>query len=271
MQFHVVIPARYDSERLPAKPLAMIAGKPLVQHTYERAIASGAIDVTVATDDERIAEACRAFGADAMLTSATHASGTDRIAEVAAKCGWRPDEIVVNLQGDEPLMSPPLIAAAAQKLAAVESAGIATLATPITDRREFENPNAVKVVCDAEGHALYFSRAPIPFERSAGSDSPLPAGEGPGVRVREVEHAKMKSNPAAGALRHIGLYAYRVETLKTLTQTPPCRLELAERLEQLRALWLGIHIAVETVDPAPPAGVDTAADLARVEAAMANL
>ncbi|HET8552456.1 MAG TPA: 3-deoxy-manno-octulosonate cytidylyltransferase [Gammaproteobacteria bacterium] len=246
--FHVVIPARYGSERLPAKPLAMIAGKPLIQHTFERAIASGAIDVTVATDDERIVEACRAFGADAMLTAATHASGTDRIAEVAAKRDWQPDAIIVNLQGDEPLMSPPLIAAVAQKLAAADRAGIATLATPITDPGEFKNPNAVKVVCDAEAHALYFSRAPIPANRAADG----------------------KPHGTLG-LRHIGLYAYRVETLQTLTQMLPCPLELAERLEQLRALWLGIDIVVGTVDPAPPAGVDTAADLARVEAAMLNL
>ncbi|HET7308061.1 MAG TPA: 3-deoxy-manno-octulosonate cytidylyltransferase [Gammaproteobacteria bacterium] len=245
-QFHVVIPARYGSERLPAKPLAMIAGKPLVQHTFERAIASGAIDVTVATDDRRIADACRVFGADAMLTASTHASGTDRVAEVAATRCWRPDDIVINLQGDEPLMPPALIAEVAQKLATAGAVGIATLATPITDTTEFENPNAVKVVCDAEAHALYFSRAPIPVNRAA-----------------DVEPGE------ALGLRHIGLYAYRVETLQTLTRTPPCPLELAERLEQLRALWLGIDIVVGTVDPAPPAGVDTAADLARVEAAMA--
>lgn len=247
VRFHVVIPARYGSERLPAKPLALIGGKPLVQHTFERALASGAADVIVATDDERIAAACRDFGAEAVLTAATHASGTDRVAEVAAQRGWQPDEIVVNLQGDEPLMPPALIAEVARELAAADTAGVATLATPITDRTEFENPNAVKVVCDADGHALYFSRAPIPLNRA-------PTGE---------------FGEALG-LRHIGLYAYRVKTLQTLTQTPPCPLELTERLEQLRALWSGIDIVVGTVDPAPPAGVDTAADLSRVEAILAD-
>lgn len=249
MQFHVVIPARFGSERLPAKPLAKLAGKPLIQHVYERAAESGAASVAVATDDERILEACRAFDADALLTAATHQSGTDRVAEVADVRGWSEEEIVVNLQGDEPAMPPVLIAQAAQALADAGSAGIATLATPITARPEFEDPNAVKVVCDRQGRALYFSRSPIPFERgpavSSGQDRPQ-------------------------GLRHIGLYAYRVATLRTLTQAPPCALELAERLEQLRALWLGIEIAVAIVDPAPPAGVDTPADLARVERLLAS-
>ncbi|HET6724437.1 MAG TPA: 3-deoxy-manno-octulosonate cytidylyltransferase [Gammaproteobacteria bacterium] len=242
--FHVVIPARYGSERLPAKPLATVAGKPMVQHTWERAGASGAASITIATDDERIAAACRTFGADVLLTAETHRSGTDRVAEVAKQRGWPADAIVVNLQGDEPLMPPALIARAARTLVEAEGAGIATLATPIAGSAEFNNPNAVKVVCDRNGRALYFSRAPIPASRDAGDDDEprRPLG-----------------------LRHIGLYAYRVATLEMLTHEPPCPLELVERLEQLRALWLGMDIAVATVDPAPPAGVDTTDDLERVE------
>lgn len=239
--FHVVIPARYGSERLPAKPLAMIAGKPMVRHTWERAMASGAGTVTIATDDERIAAACRAFDAAVLLTAPTHRSGTDRVAEVAKRRGWDPDAIVINLQGDEPLMPPELIARAAQTLVEAEAAGIATLATSITEPAEFNNPNAVKVVCDRRSRALYFSRAPIPARRESGDES---------ERL---------------GLRHIGLYAYRVATLEILTRESPCPLELAERLEQLRALWLGVEIAVATVDPAPPAGVDTKDDLERME------
>ncbi|HET7370941.1 MAG TPA: 3-deoxy-manno-octulosonate cytidylyltransferase [Gammaproteobacteria bacterium] len=244
IRFQIVIPARFGSERLPAKPLAMIAGKPLVQHVYERAAESGAAGITIATDDQRILDACRAFGADALLTSPAHQSGTDRVAEVAGVRQWGADDIVVNLQGDEPLMPPALIAQAAQTLQAAPDAGIATLATPIVERDEFENPNAVKVVCNQHGRALYFSRSPIPFER--GSTGQVDDGRRLGWR-------------------HIGLYAYRVATLQTLTGTPPCRLEQAERLEQLRALWLGIGIAVAGVEPAPPPGVDTPADLERVE------
>ncbi|HET6655149.1 MAG TPA: 3-deoxy-manno-octulosonate cytidylyltransferase [Gammaproteobacteria bacterium] len=246
-RFHVVIPARFGSERLPAKPLAMLADKPLVQHVYERAAESGAASITIATDDSRILDACHAFGAEALLTSTAHQSGTDRVAEVAAIKRWNPDDIVVNLQGDEPLMPPALIAQAAHALETAPDAGIATLATPIVERAEFENPNAVKVVCDGHDRALYFSRAPIPFERGAAGHS-APGNEG-----------------GLLGLRHIGLYAYRVATLQILTRTPPCPLERVERLEQLRALWLGIGIAVATVEPAPPPGVDTAADLERVE------
>lgn len=242
MKFHVVIPARYGSERLPAKPLLKIVGRPLVQHVYERGTASGAASVTIATDDERIAVVCRDFGADTVMTAATHFSGTDRIAEVAAVRGWDDDAIVVNLQGDEPLMPAALIAQTAAALAADPGAGIATMAAPIHTREEFLNPNAVKVVCDGASHALYFSRAPIPARRS--------------------------DNVAADGvygLRHIGLYAYRAGTLQKLAALAPCKLESLERLEQLRALWHGIAIRVECVDRAPPAGVDTAADAERIE------
>ncbi len=244
MEFHVVIPARYGSERLPGKPLLSVAGRPLVQHVYERAVESGAASVTIATDDRRIVDMCGAIGAEAAMTDRGHPSGTDRVAEVAASLDWPAETIVVNLQGDEPLMPPKMIDRTAQTLVADPRAGIATLATPIVDRAEFENPNAVKVVCDKRGRALYFSRAPIPFERG-------PTGKS--VQARPL------------GLRHIGLYAYRAGTLAKLGQAGACALEATERLEQLRALWLGIGIAVETIQSAPPAGVDTAADLKRVE------
>jgi 3-deoxy-manno-octulosonate cytidylyltransferase (CMP-KDO synthetase) len=243
MAFHVVIPARYGSVRLPGKPLLAVAGKPLVQHVYERAVESRAESITIATDDRRILEACRGFGAQTVMTAETPQSGTDRIAEVAAKMNWPAEAIVVNLQGDEPLMPPKLVTQAARTLASDDAAGIATLATPISSRAEFENANAVKVVLDWQGRALYFSRAPIPCTRDgAGASNTRPFG-----------------------LRHVGLYAYRIPTVGQLARTPPCALERAERLEQLRALWLGIGIAVETVGAAPPAGVDTVDDLKRVE------
>jgi 3-deoxy-manno-octulosonate cytidylyltransferase (CMP-KDO synthetase) len=246
MTFHVVIPARHASERLPGKPLAMLGGKPMIQWVYERAGESGAASVTVATDDQRVLDACAGFGAQAMLTADSHQSGTDRVAEVAERKGWCGDDIVVNLQGDEPLMPPSLVAETARTLVGSD-VGIATLAAPIVEREEWTSPDAVKVVCDRNGRALYFSRASIPFVRA--SSSGHSSGKEPGVM----------------GLRHIGLYAYRVEILRTLTGSPPCALETSERLEQLRALWLGIPIAVLVVDQAPPAGVDTPDDLARVE------
>lgn len=245
MSFHVVIPARYASQRLPGKPLASLAGRPLIEHVYERALESGARDVTIATDDERVASACRVVGADVVLTDEAHESGTDRIAEVAATKGWDDEDIVVNLQGDEPLMPPTLIGDAVRKLIETR-AGIATLAAPITDNDELADPNAVKVVFDAHDQALYFTRAPIPHCRD----------------TRE------KGKPLGW--RHIGLYAYRVNTLKRLTRTPPCVLERTERLEQLRALWIGITIAIHVAASAPPPGVDTYDDLVRVESVLAQ-
>lgn len=242
--FRVVIPARYASERLPGKPLVELAGRPLIEHVYRRAVESGAGEVLVATDDARIAAACEAFGATAVMTGSQHASGTDRIAEVAALRGWDDDAVVVNLQGDEPLMPPELIARTAAALRA-GAADVATLAAPIGDAAEFSNPNAVKVVCDARGRALYFSRAAIPARRTEVTEAPL-------------------------GLRHIGLYVYRVGALRTLAATPPCALEQIEKLEQLRALWLGMSIAVEVVEAAPPGGVDTPEDAVRVAPLLAS-
>jgi len=241
--FHVVIPARYASERLPGKALADIAGRPMIRHVWERARESGAASVLVATDSRRVLEAARAFGADAMLTREDHASGTDRIAEVAREQGWAADTVVVNLQGDEPLMPPALIARAAALLAE-GGADIATLAAHLHEADDFHNPNVVKVVTDATGHALYFSRAPIPWPRDA---AVAPARVAP-------RHA----------LRHLGLYAYRCGALARLVAAAPAELELTERLEQLRALYLGLRIRVGIAGEVPAPGVDTMADLERV-------
>jgi 3-deoxy-manno-octulosonate cytidylyltransferase (CMP-KDO synthetase) len=242
-EFHVVIPARYASERLPGKALAEIAGRPMIEHVWRRARDSGAADVVVATDSDRVLEASRRFGAVAMLTREDHASGTDRIAEVSAERGWSDETIVVNLQGDEPLMPPALIARAAEMLAG-SPAEIATLAVPIHDAETFHDPNVVKVVTDAVGDALYFSRAPIPWPRE---EARTPA------RVRPHH-----------ALRHLGLYAYRAGALARLVAAAPVELELTERLEQLRALYLGMRIRIDVVDEPPGPGVDTMADLERV-------
>jgi 3-deoxy-manno-octulosonate cytidylyltransferase (CMP-KDO synthetase) len=246
--FHAVIPARYASTRLPAKPLADIAGKPMVVRVAEQAAKSGAASVTVATDDARIVDACRAHGVAALMTSANHATGTDRLAEAARALSLAADEIVVNVQGDEPLIDPALIGAVAQKLAASPAAAIATAAHPIADAASFFDANVVKVVCDSAGHALYFSRAPIPF-------------------ARDHFKADKASLPGAfAALRHIGIYAYRVRYLNDYAALPQTPAERFESLEQLRALENGYRIAVAIWPHALAAGVDTDADLARVRA-----
>jgi len=245
--FRIVIPARYASVRLPGKPLRLIAGKPMIEHVHARAALAGAREVIVATDDERVAAACRDFGAEVALTDPAHPSGTDRLAEVAAARGWPPDAIVVNVQGDEPLLPPANVAQVAALLAGEPAAAVATLATPITALAELLDPNLVKVVMDRTGRALYFSRAPIPWQRDAAS-----AADPATARI-------------AGAWRHIGLYAYRVSALRRLASLAPTPLELAERLEQLRALEHGLPIAVATALAPPGPGVDTQADLAAVE------
>ncbi len=247
----VVIPARYASTRLPGKPLRLIAGRPMIEHVHARARASGAAAVIVATDDGRIADACASFGADVALTDPAHASGTDRLAEVARQRRFADEDVVVNVQGDEPLIAPANVAEVAALLAADRGAALATLATPIDDLAEYLDPNVVKVVRDGAGRALYFSRAPIPWQRDAAA-----AG---------VEDARRY----AGALRHIGLYAYRAGALKRLAALPPSPLESAERLEQLRALENGLAIAVGIAAARPGPGVDTEADLARVAALLA--
>lgn len=236
-RFIVVIPARYASTRLPGKPLVEIAGKPMIEWVFRQAAKSGAAEVIVATDDERIAAACRAFGAPVELTSPEHASGTDRIAELARRFEWPDGEIVVNVQGDEPLISPACIAQAAQLLDAHPQAAIATLVAPLTAQAEFSDPNFVKVVTDKDGWALYFSRAPIPWPRDGG----MPA-----------------------VMRHIGLYAYRAGGLRALSAAPACTLEQVEKLEQLRALWLGLRIMVATAAEPPSPAVDTEEDLDKV-------
>ncbi|WPC03644.1 3-deoxy-manno-octulosonate cytidylyltransferase [Pseudomonas benzenivorans] len=244
--FTVVIPARYASSRLPGKPLQQIAGKPMIQHVWEQACKSGAQQVVVATDDARIVEACRGFGAAVQLTRPEHNSGTDRLAEVASALGLAADAIVVNVQGDEPLIPPAIIDQVAANLAANPQAAIATLAEPIDEVSALFNPNVVKVASDASGLALTFSRAPLPWARDAFAvdRQQLPAG----VPYR----------------RHIGIYAYRAQFLRDFVAWGPCWLENTECLEQLRALWHGVRIHVADALQAPPAGVDTADDLERV-------
>jgi 3-deoxy-manno-octulosonate cytidylyltransferase (CMP-KDO synthetase) len=247
-EFRVVIPARFGSSRLPGKPLLDLAGKPMIEHVWRRAQESGAHAVIVATDDERIARAVERFGGEAVMTAASHASGTDRLAEVARVLGWPEEAVVVNLQGDEPLLPGRWLSRMAELLASEPSAGIATLATPIQNSEDIPNPNVVKVVTDHRGFALYFSRAAIPWFRDAyrqPSEFPLVHG---GVPV----------------LRHLGLYAYRVSALARISNAPAAGLEQAEALEQLRALFLGIRIRVEVTSESLGRGVDTAEDLEAV-------
>jgi 3-deoxy-manno-octulosonate cytidylyltransferase (CMP-KDO synthetase) len=247
VRFKVVIPARYGSTRLPGKPLLDIAGKPMIVHVCERAQEADADEVIVATDDERILEEVTALGIKAVMTRPDHQSGTERIAEVARLCGWAGDTIIVNLQGDEPLIPPAYIREAAEALASQQQAGIATLATKITDPEEIFNPNAVKVVLNQAGYALYFSRAPIPWDRDAFAQSnSAPSGKMP-------------------YLRHIGMYAYTVDFLNRYCLWDSSLLESVESLEQLRILWYGENIRVHVVDKTPAAGVDTQEDLLRVE------
>lgn len=246
MPFRVVIPARYASTRLPGKPLADIAGKPMVVHVAEAAQKSGASTVIVATDDIRVQVAVAAHGHAVTLTRADHPSGTDRIAEVAQQFGWSDDDIVVNVQGDEPLIEPALIAAVARALATDREAAIATAAHAIGDIADLLNPHIVKVVTAANGRALYFSRAPIPWHRD-------------GLAVqREVLPQHFV------ARRHVGLYAYRVSFLRRYGALAPAPIEQWEALEQLRALWHGFHIHVIDCAHSPAPGVDTPEDLVRV-------
>jgi 3-deoxy-manno-octulosonate cytidylyltransferase (CMP-KDO synthetase) len=244
--FRVVVPARYASTRLPGKPLADIAGKPMVVRVAEAAMKAAPLGVWIATDDARVADAVAAHGWEAIMTSPAHASGTDRIAEVAKTLGWSDDDIVVNVQGDEPLIEPRLIAATAAALAADREAAIATAAHPIASAEEFFNPNVVKVVTAASGRALYFSRAPIAWHRDgfAATHETLPAG--------------------FSGLRHIGIYAYRVGFLHRYGTLAPAACEQWESLEQLRALWHGHAIQVIEWAEAPVPGVDTPEDLERV-------
>jgi 3-deoxy-manno-octulosonate cytidylyltransferase (CMP-KDO synthetase) len=248
--FRVVIPARYASSRLPGKALVSIGGKPMIQWVYERARASQAREVLIATDDLLIVSAAHSFGAATVMTAATHQSGTDRIAEVARLQGWAASDIVVNVQGDEPVIPPALIDQVASLLQSNPSAQIATLATPITSLSEFMDPNAVKVVTDGEGRALYFSRAPIPWERDGASS---------GIATQ---------TSFAGARRHVGIYGYRVSGLLRLASLERGALEQHEKLEQLRALENGLEIRVADSVEQPGPDVNTVADLERVTALL---
>src|SRR5512134_2319258 len=245
LRFTVLIPARYASSRLPGKALADIGGKPMVVRVAERARASGAGAVWIATDDARIVDAARSHGCDALLTRADHASGTDRLAEAVATLGLADDEIVVNVQGDEPLMPPELVGRLAHALAQRTAASMATACVPITDPEKMRNPNVVKVVCDHSGYALYFSRAPIPYARDA-----VAAGGPP-------------------AYHHLGIYAYRAGFLRAYAKLAPAPIERFEALEQLRALWHGHRIAVIVAEAELPPGVDTPEDLERTRRTFA--
>ena len=251
MNFKVVIPARYASTRLPGKPLLDVAGRPMVVHVVERAVASGADEVWVATDHVDIAAAVAAHGCQVCMTAADHYSGTDRIAEAVSQRGWNDEQIIVNVQGDEPLIAPALIRAVAQHLHDRPQAAIATACHAIHERADLFNPNIVKVVLDHAGYALYFSRAPIPYARDAWA---LPGVDFPA---------------GLPAYRHIGIYAYRVSFLKIYHGLPPAAIEQFEALEQLRALWHGYRIGVAVVAETPAAGVDTPEDLAKIRQIMA--
>jgi 3-deoxy-manno-octulosonate cytidylyltransferase (CMP-KDO synthetase) len=246
--FHIVIPARYGSTRLPGKALVDIAGKPMVWWVWQRALSTSATSVIVATDHEEIAAVMTDFGADVQMTKATHPSGTDRLAEVVERRGWADDTVVVNLQGDEPLMPESNIHQVATELSNHPGASIATLAEPISSIEQFADPSVVKVVVDAQGKALYFSRAPIPFSREGSHDS----GSGDGLAN------------IAGAQRHAGLYAYRAGFLRQFVTWEQAPIERRESLEQLRALYQGCQIRVITAAESVPPGVDTEADLAVV-------
>lgn len=245
--FSVIIPARYASTRLPGKPLRDIAGKPLIQHVFDCAQASGAEQVIVATDDERIAQVVKKLGAQVCMTSAQHRSGTERLAEVVTTLRLPKDRIIVNLQGDEPLIPPTIIHQVAENLARHPPASVATLCAALEHAADLFDPHVVKVVRDKEDYALYFSRAPIPWDRSAFADDD----------VRELPHPHY--------FRHIGIYAYRAGFIQEYVNWPECELERAEALEQLRVLWNGgkIHVAEALALPGP--GVDTEEDLARAE------
>lgn len=267
LAFHVVIPARHASTRLPGKPLLQIAGKPMVVRVAEQAAQSGAQQIWIATDHHAIADVVHEHGFKACLTKATHTSGTDRIAEVVEQRAWPDDTIVVNVQGDEPLIPPALIRAVAEHLHEHPECAIATACHAIHDEAAMRNPNIVKTVLDKNGNALYFSRAPIPWPRDAFKFIPLPAGQdgcpsspkGGEVRRGDVENTALPEG--LPALRHIGIYAYRASFLRAYGQLAPAPIEQFEALEQLRALFHGYKIGVFIALQAPPGGVDTEQDL----------
>ncbi|WP_026972332.1 3-deoxy-manno-octulosonate cytidylyltransferase [Aliagarivorans marinus] len=243
---HVVIPARFGSSRLPGKPLLDIAGKPMVWHVWQRVLESGLKSAIIATDDERILNAATQFGGKALMTKASHNSGTERLAEVAEKMGWNDDDVVINVQGDEPLIDPALIVELAESLTSQPQAQMATLLSHIHSYEDFVSPNVVKAVINHASEAMYFSRAPIPWPRDS--------------------FAKQSKEVPDSVYRHIGMYGYRVSCLKRLVTLPESPLEALESLEQLRPLQSGIAIHCSVVANAPAHGVDTPEDWARVRA-----
>ncbi len=253
-EYHVVIPARFASQRLPGKPLLDMAGKPMIQHVYERALESAATDAIIATDDQRIYDAAVGFGARVCMTSSDHSSGTDRIAEVVAHMGWPNEDLVVNLQGDEPLMPPQLLDQVAHSLVDHLEAVMSTLAVRLENEAQVFDPNIVKLVTDHHGMALYFSRAPIPWKRDNFDCSATP-----------------EPSWIEGLYRHLGIYAYRVGFLRQYINWPQAPIEQMESLEQLRVLWHGARIAVSVADHMPPPGVDTQEDFDRVAAQLQTI
>ena len=250
----LVIPARYASTRLPGKPLRELARKPMIQHVFERAVDAaksvGFDSIVIATDDARIQSCCEEFGAKVCMTSAKHETGSDRLAEVVNTYGWDDDTVVVNLQGDEPLTPISSLQQVTTNILNNPDASIATLATPLESDNEYNDPNVVQVVINKKGMALYFSRAPIPFQRDSQNDDAV--------------------NISDFALRHIGIYAYRAKYLKQFANMEVCPLEQLEKLEQLRAMWHGAKIHVAVADEVPGHGVDTEADLKAVEKILSS-
>ncbi|MFZ7164217.1 3-deoxy-manno-octulosonate cytidylyltransferase [Avibacterium avium] len=253
-KFTVIIPARFASSRLPGKPLADIAGKPMIAHVWQRAKQSGANRVVVATDNNAVADAVRSFGGEVCMTSASHNSGTERLAEVVEKLALPDDEIVVNIQGDEPLIPPVIVQQVADNLAN-NGVKMATLAVPLNEAEELFNPNVVKVVADQSGNVLYFSRAPIPWNRDQFA----------GLSDEQKTQLVLQSQ----YLRHIGIYAYRAGFIKQYVQWQPSALENIESLEQLRVLWYGEKIHIDLAKEVPAVGVDTPEDLEKVRAILA--
>jgi 3-deoxy-manno-octulosonate cytidylyltransferase (CMP-KDO synthetase) len=254
MSFKIIIPARFGSSRLPGKPLLTINDRPMILHVYQQALLTGigAENIVIATDNDEIYRVATDFGAQVVMTEKGHESGTDRLAEVVAKLNWNDADIVVNVQGDEPMIPTALIVQTAQLLEGDLSAGISTLGCPIHNLQDALNPNVVKIVCDQNMHAMYFSRAAIPFDRDG-----------------EIELSKDKAAIInTPYLRHIGMYGYRVETLKQITSLPMAAIEKIEKLEQLRALYHGIKIRVGVLEHTPVHGVDTKEDLERVRRAF---
>jgi len=251
MSFSIIIPARYASTRLPGKPLLDIAGKPMIQHVYERAMASGAEQVIIATDDARIKDAAEDFGADVCMTAEHHRSGTERLAEVIDACNISNDQIVINLQGDEPLLPPRCLQQVATALEKDTEASVATLCTGVKSVEELFDSHAVKVVLDHRQHALYFTRAPIPWDREQFINKPH-------LSTEQLKNYR----------RHIGLYAYRAGFVKKYIELPVTDLEKIESLEQLRVMWHGYKIVVLDADEVPGPGVDTAEDLEQVRSML---